>query len=422
MNKLLALICCLALGLASCKTSQPRERSYNKPYKKTDNELSGQFFLYHGINSTSFIYYRIDNSQLLYKKVDTSGAFTARVTFSYIFRADPDSRQVLDSGTVLVEDKVAPQPQQKVLIGYIPLKVDDGADLYLELTVQDQFGRKSHTRYIHCDKRNPYTQQNYLLQDKDRNIIFSNKIELGTVVTVNNSHADFSFARIDFFANDNSLPLTAFSQKQPVLYPSIPDSTFTVASPDKHSFNFTVARQGIYYIRLDSENVGGCTVLGVEKNFPKVQSHTQMVASSLYIMTRDEHQKVLDASDKQAAIEAFWIGLAGNQDRARELIKRYYNRVETANRLFTSHIEGWKTDMGMIYVVFGTPTKTYKTAGMETWVYGIENSPNSVTFRFEKVQDPFSENCYKLIRDVRYRDPWYLAVLNWREGRVYQED
>ncbi|HEX7413258.1 MAG TPA: GWxTD domain-containing protein, partial [Bacteroidia bacterium] len=221
-------------------------------------------------------------------------------------------------------------------------------------------------------------------------------------------------------ANDYSLPPPPFSQREPSPYPSIPDSSFYVKSYDGHSIPLQVAKQGVYFIRLDSaSNTSGCTIMGVEQNFPKVLSHIQMIAATRFILSKEEYQKLMSASDKQAAIDKFWLDLAGNKERARELIKCYYNRVQDANSFFTSHIEGWKTDMGMVYIIFGAPNKTYKTQQMETWVYGNEGTPNSVTFRFEKINNLFSDTNFKLIRNASYKDPWYIAVNNWRDGHVY---
>ncbi|HXD91701.1 MAG TPA: GWxTD domain-containing protein, partial [Bacteroidia bacterium] len=247
---------------------------------------------------------------------------------------------------------------------------------------------------------------------------FSNKIEKGNSVNIYNTRVTFNKARVDFFANDYSLPPPPFSERVPSPYPTMPDSTFYVNSTNGHSVPLQVTRQGIYFIRLDTAATG-CTVIGVEQNFPKVLSYEQMIAATRFIMNKDEHQKMINASDKQAAIDKFWLTLGGGEDRAKELIKRYYNRIQDANTFFTSHIEGWKTDMGMIYIVFGTPNKTYKTNQMETWVYGNEGAPNAITFRFEKINNPFSENNFKLIRNINYRDPWYIAVNNWRDGHVY---
>ncbi len=57
-----------------------------------------------------------------------------------------------------------------------------------------------------------------------------------------------------------------------------------------------------------------------------------------------------------------------------ELMDTYYSRVEFANSQFESHIEGWKTDMGMIYILFGPPDDIQKYVDQyqgiyETWHY-----------------------------------------------------
>lgn len=423
MIKLRFIIPVLIL-LAACagsRQARDRERSFNKPYHKEDNELRMNMFMQHADKNSSYVYYNIDNSQLLYKRTDVNGLFESRVKIFYKFLPDPGSSQILDSGSVFIEDKSATEPGSKMLSGYFSLNSPEGKITYLEFFVSDLFGKRTHTHYLKCDKLNSFSQQNFLLSANGQTL-FSNKVSIGNAVTLTNLRVGFVNARVSFYQNDYSLPPPPFSQKEPQLYPSIPDSEFTVASPDNHSVTFTVNRRGIFYVRLDSVNLGGCLVLGVESNFPKVQSHAQMIAASRFIMNKEEYQKLLDASDKQSAIESFWLGVAGNGDRAKEMIKRYYNRVQDANTYFTSHIEGWKTDMGMVYIIFGTPGKTYKTLNMETWEYYIQNGAPPLTFRFDKIIHPFSDNCYKLQRSPMYKDPWTIAVSNWREGRVYLED
>lgn len=424
MNKLAPLFFAWLLLLGACHTARKardRERAYNKPYHRADTELRVRMFVFHGADDLSGIYYKLDNSQLLYKKIDTSAFFTARIKFFYKFLPAEGSAQILDSGTVYVEDKSSQQPAKKMLSGYFPVKLAAGQNLHLEVFAEDVFGKKNHTYYLPAEKLNAYSQQNFLIESVEGDALFSNKAEQGSSVRLTNKRVGFTKARVDYYRVDYSLPPPPFSQKEPMLYPSIPDSTFWVASEANHAVSLKISRQGIYYIRLDSSNAGGCTLLGVGPGFPRVQSHEQMIAASRYIMNRDEYQKLISAADKQAAIEAFWLSIAGNNERAKELIKRYYNRVQDANSFFTSHIEGWKTDMGMIYIIFGTPAKTYKTANMESWEYFIQNAP-PLTFRFEKINNPFSENCFKLQRTINYKDPWTIAVSYWREGRVYLED
>jgi GWxTD domain-containing protein len=424
MNKLCLTIVALLLALSSCNSTKPqkrdREREQSKTYSKEANDLKVNMFLYHTDSINSQLYYSIDNSQLVYRKLDSTNNFSAQVRVFYKFLPYADAKVFFDSSTVYINDKVVGEPQSKILAGYIPLKIPAAQTSYIELYINDVNGKRHQTHFIKCEKQDPYGQQSYLLLGNNGNVFFSNKIEKGNIINVYNSRITYSKARVNFFANDYSLPPPPFSDRTTTPYPSIPDSTFFVNSFDGHNIQLQIARQGVYFIRLDSSaNINGCTIMGVEQNFPKVLSHAQMIAATRFIMSKDEYQKMINAKDKQVAIDNFWLTLGGGEDRAKELIKRYYNRVQDANSFFTSHIEGWKTDMGMIYIIFGPPNKTYKTQQMETWTYGTDGTPNSATFRFEKINNPFSQNNFKLIRNPSYRDAWYLAVNNWRDGHVY---
>ena len=427
MNKCFAfLLLTLPVFFNSCNSSKPqrhdREREQEKTYSQEQDHLQADLFLYHTDSIHTQLYFSLNNNQLVYKKTDSTNTFEARLRVFYKILPYIDSKSFIDSTTLFVSDPSVGEPKAKKISGYINLNIHLAQTAYLEVYLGDENSKKHHVHYLKCDKKNPYTQQNYLFLGGSGQVYFSNKIEAGNTLTVNNVRVHYQKARVDFFLTDYSLPPPPFSEKTPTPYPSIPDSTFYTQSFDGHSFKLSVAKKGVYFIRLDSsQNGAGCTLLGVEQNFPKVLSHVQMIAATRYIMSREEYLKLINASDLQAAIDGFWMTLAGNEERARELIKRYYNRVQDANSFFTSHVEGWKTDMGMVYIIFGPPNKTYKTQEMETWVYGQEGSPQAVTFKFEKIPNPFSENNFKLLRNISFRDPWYIAVNNWRAGHVYLE-
>jgi GWxTD domain-containing protein len=136
-------------------------------------------------------------------------------------------------------------------------------------------------------------------------------------------------------------------------------------------------------------------------------------------MTKEEFEVMLQAPDRKVAIDKFWLDIAGNTERARALISAYYTRVADANRFFTSYLEGWKSDRGMIFIVYGPPRNTYRTSLTETWVYGDERSPKAMTYVFNKLSNPFSENDFALERSINYKNTWYMAVDMWRQGRVY---
>ena len=138
-----------------------------------------------------------------------------------------------------------------------------------------------------------------------------------------------------------------------------------------------------------------------------------------YLTTRQEFKNLQDRGANKETIDDFWFRVAGNRERGKAIIREFYNRIEEANRFFTSYLEGWKTDRGMIYLIYGPPNVIYKTLDSENWIYGEQNNVLSVNFTFYKVDNPFTENDYYLSRSPVYRSSWYRAVDSWRQGKVY---
>lgn len=157
---------------------------------------------------------------------------------------------------------------------------------------------------------------------------------------------------------------------------------------------------------------------GVDFDFPHVRDIRQLISASRYITTRSEFQRMEAASDPKAALDAFWLNCGNEQTAAAELIKIYYNRVEEANRFFSGVIPGWKTDRGMVHIVFGVPDKIRRTTNSEWWLYGEEGTANAINMRFLKRDHPWDPNFYELGRSIQYRAPWDRMVTNWRNGRI----
>ena len=88
---------------------------------------------------------------------------------------------------------------------------------------------------------------------------------------------------------------------------------------------------------------------------------------------------------------------------------------------YTSHKEGWKTDRGLVYTIFGQPSNIYKTPNEEKWSYGLSNSNLEFNFKFTKKRNPLSDNDFTLERDVNMKDIWQKAVETWRKGKVFDE-
>jgi len=70
----------------------------------------------------------------------------------------------------------------------------------------------------------------------------------------------------------------------------------------------------------------------------------------------DEIKAADDEAEKRKRFLEFWKKRDPTPSTARnEKMEEYYLRVEYANANFAHYIEGWRTDMGMVYIIFGTP-------------------------------------------------------------------
>ena len=92
-----------------------------------------------------------------------------------------------------------------------------------------------------------------------------------------------------------------------------------------------------------------------------------------------------DANERRVRFESFWNRLDPSPATARnEAFDEYYRRITASNLRFKSYAQGWETDMGRIYIIYGEPqnveriTGTGGNATLIRWAYS-----NSVTFTFE---------------------------------------
>ena len=174
----------------------------------------------------------------------------------------------------------------------------------------------------------------------------------------------------------------------------------------------------------------GATVLECEANnlrriffahdahFPELASAESLVAPTRYIASRAEHQRMKEADHPKLALDEFWLACGDSPDHARELLETYYGRVEEANHAFSGLVEGWKSDRGMVHIVFGVPQRVRRDSWNEYWTYGEEGTSNALTFHFRRKANPWDNGHFVLQRSMQYRSLWDRAVSNWRNGRV----
>ncbi|HCM77656.1 MAG TPA: GWxTD domain-containing protein, partial [Cytophagales bacterium] len=119
------------------------------------------------------------------------------------------------------------------------------------------------------------------------------------------------------------------------------------------------------------------------------------------------------ANGDKVALDQVIMGITRDKDRAKRFMKSYYSRVELANKFFTSYKEGWKSDRGMIYIIFGLPDEIRKTSQNEIWYY----KDSRTKFVFIKKGSVYDPDYYTLMRDDRFTQLWYNTIDLWRKSR-----
>jgi GWxTD domain-containing protein len=84
------------------------------------------------------------------------------------------------------------------------------------------------------------------------------------------------------------------------------------------------------------------------------------VSQLMYIATSDELKNIKKAKtqeEKQRRFLKFWKSKDPTPNTPKnELMIEYYNRIKIANDRYSHYVEGWKTDMGMVYIIYGNPS------------------------------------------------------------------
>ncbi|MGM0506493.1 MAG: GWxTD domain-containing protein, partial [Bacteroidota bacterium] len=128
-----------------------------------------------------------------------------------------------------------------------------------------------------------------------------------------------------------------------------------------------------------------------------------------------------DPDSLKAEVDRFWLSNVGSQSQARQVISLYYERVEQANKQFTNFKEGWKTDMGMMYILFGPPWYVDTRLNEMLWSYAYDRSDPRYNFIFRRprgVSEFFPFNNYLLQRDQSYFNIQYQQVERWLSGTI----
>jgi GWxTD domain-containing protein len=192
------------------------------------------------------------------------------------------------------------------------------------------------------------------------------------------------------------------------------DSTFILFRGQPLQFK----AEGLYLIQADTNQPQGLALRVQGSYYPQLVELKDLIPPLIYITNREERALLDKSYNDKKSFDKFWLDLSGSPERARKIIRNYYQRVEEANMLFTTFKEGWQTDRGMIYTLYGPPDDVVADAYGEEWLYTETNDLPRMRFRFVHSPNIFAPNNYVLVRSKRLDTNWFRVVDLWRKARI----
>jgi GWxTD domain-containing protein len=405
---------------AGCSSSLPSAQgTYTALYDFESVYLHPEFRLYHHHTDSTTLYYRVKSSELLYARRGEGGQ-EARVRIDLQVH---NEQGALSDSLHFHDNDMRETESAGYLYGTHRFKLPKGS-WKLALTFRDLNRGAIQEYLLSAEKSSPLHPQYMLVRKSSHGQpVFSAFLSEGDSVIL---ESDVIFGQsgtekiwISQFRENAKLPPPPFSQNAPEI-PSTADLQRSAFDVTGTSYSFVMPGFPVF-ISTDTEGKQGLFLSPSSPFFPEIKGIDQLTGPLRYITSKAEFDEFSKASFAKPLVDNFWLECAGSKDRARDLIRTFYTRVEETNRYFSSYTEGWKTDRGMIHLVFGNPAKIRRTNNEETWIYGEEGNPASLSFVFRKNTSALSDNVFILQRDPQYRQVWEQMVTAWRQGRVFSD-
>ena len=410
------LLLTLVLIVFGCTAPEPLvQRNADITYDREAMPFNPEFLVYHSSADSSELHIKVDSRELLYTRTSPEAPFEARVEGNVIIeRVEGLNSIAVDSLNFKITDTNASQ-SARLVVSKQSFQLGNGKyRFYIQL--KDLNRRWDLNKYLEVEKLDRLTRADFMwIEANTGTPVFTNFLNANTSYQLYSARSEED-PGMQLWQAEENLPPPPYTSSMPQ-YPEAPAGKI---------FPFQLGKN-----QLDQEN-GMVSLYSAKGNliatysvqpaeFPEVETVVQMMESLRYISGRKEYQRIETSNYQKKEIDEFWLDCGGSKERTRDLIRIYYQRVEEANASFTSLIPGWKTDRGLIHVIFGNPNRIKRSSTGETWIYGEENNLSSVTFEFTRKGTDFEENHFILERNPLYRPDWDRAVTSWRNGRIFQE-
>jgi len=382
-------------------------------YNNSGSSSKTETIVWHSDPDYSVVYYTLNLHEFLYDRPKPTDKPTAEFSVRYELYNSYESDDVIDSLTLFFSDTAYYGRQKRILESFsIPAKY--GNVYILKLLITDINKKQTKTVFVNINKENKFSSQNFLVQTDDNTPYFKKYLSENNKVRIKLNNVSVQSLFVRYYRRSFPIATPPFVMDDQNIFDYTADSLFSIEVCGIETGELSFKKRGFYHIQIDTNRKAGLTLFNFYEDFPDITSTEQILEPIRYLTTKKEFKIISTSANIKMAVDSFWIDHSGNRERAISQIRRYYNRVKDANLFFTSYLEGWKSDRGIIYIIYGPPNIVYKSSGVETWIYGEEGNFLSIKFNFAKVSNPFTDNDYLLTKSPTYKEGWYNAVATWR--------
>ena len=422
----------LAAVINSCKTTQQavdyKDLSYL--YNPTKNPINPQYNVINQTDESSVLSVRFANSDLFFSEANPQGIPTAMVLITVKLFSLTQAKALTD--TAVLNLSIVKVPGKMEYIFELPLKVETSNEYLAEVKILDRLRLVVSQAFVQFNTLSSTNRYNFRVQGHfSKNKLFTPVLRTNEYINLVYSRTPIDSLFISFYRPFREVP------DPPSML--LPEKTLdyeplkVVAIPYSDTLPIMFPKEGIYLCSTDRNIKDGFTFLNLGATYPRLTTPEVMIEPLAYLASQDEISELRSAAKPKAALDEFWIKCGGNIDKARELIRIYYTRVLYSNYYFTSYKEGWRTERGMIYIIYGPPDRVYKSVDGESWGYKkpvirtkwggrFTVSDSYLFFTFKKREEIFSDNDFYLSRTETLVTYWDKAIASWRKGIVFRLD
>lgn len=397
---------------SSCATHKYAQINHSKFYQE---DYPGNVFkqkVFNTNDSISELFVQIDLDALHIVTAKSKDEILKDYVFDYSLVDGIKEKEILQTGRINILD--SPNISEKYSSFMIKLKTQAKGQYVLFSSLEDISTKKTFVLRTDISKGVLYADQNFMLLNEDGSIHWENYVRGDEKLQIKLSDPSIKELYVSWFAPRFSPAVVPFAPVRPNELKTLESNKpFKIGVVDGKSVPLAFKDLGIYQFHLNENENRGFTVFKFFREFPYVATDAQRLFTLRYLNPRWEFEDLM-AMDPEKAVQQFWYFKSRKQERSEDMMRTYYGRVQRANELFTSYKEGWKTDRGMIFIVYGAPEKVFKFKDREVWDYGYDSPYNGLQFDFTREENSFSNNDFRLLRQPHYEASWQGIVENWR--------